>query len=242
MVLTLHHLGISQSERIVWLLEELGIEYKLVKYVRDPVLAPESLKSIPGNATGKAPFLEDLDAGITLSESGAICEYIMAKYAGKDDGIKLNKKFAEEGYVDYIYWFHWVNAGLQPAMLGSMFFDLSPLPEDDQTKAWTNGRLHAALRHIDERLRDSKWLAGDDFTAADIMVVYSLTTQRYYGPLVGYEKFPNIVRFLKDAGEREAYRSAMEKGDPEMTLLIGAEAPKQSILAAGGVGSDIWKK
>ena len=74
MVLTVHHLGISQSERILFLCEELAIEYKIVHHTRDPIGAPESLKSIPGNSTGKAPFLEDPEAGITLSESAAICD------------------------------------------------------------------------------------------------------------------------------------------------------------------------
>ena len=77
-MITVHHLGISQSERIVWLFEELGIEYKLVKHTRAPMLSPESLTSIPGNNTGKAPFIEDPDAGITMSESAAICDYVVS--------------------------------------------------------------------------------------------------------------------------------------------------------------------
>lgn len=78
-MITVHHLGISQSERIVWLMEELGLEYKLVKHVRDPIMAPESITSVPGNKTGKAPFIEDPDAGVTLSESAAICDYVVSK-------------------------------------------------------------------------------------------------------------------------------------------------------------------
>jgi glutathione S-transferase len=242
MVLTLHHLVISQSERIVFLLEELGIDYKLVTHMRDPFLAPDSLRSVPGNATGKAPFLDDPDAGITLSESGAICDYVMAKYAGNDNGIKLNKKFSDKGYVDYIYWFHYANAGLQPAMSAHMFMELSSLPEDDQARKWTYGRLHGALQHVDDRLKDNKWLAGEDFTAADVLVVYSLTTQRYYGPAVNYDKYPNIARYLEDIGKREAYQRAMQKGDPEMKPLLSVEAPKKNLILEGGVGCDVWKK
>ena len=242
MVLTLHHLGISQSERIVFLLEELGIEYKLVTHVRDPILGPESLRSVPGNATAKAPFLDDPDAGITLSESGAICDYIMAKYAGNDNGPKLHKKFFEEGYVDYIYWFHYANAGLQPAMSANMFIEMASLPEDAKAKQWSGARLQGALKHIDERLKDNKWLAGEDFTAADVLVVYSLTTQRYYGPKVGYEKYPNIVRYLGDVGKREGYQRAMQKGDPEMKLLLDAEPPEKNLILEGGIKSDFWKK
>jgi glutathione S-transferase len=244
MVLRLHHLGISQSERIVWLLEELGIQYELVRHIRNPILAPESLKSVVGNGMGKAPFIEDPDAGITLSESGAICEYLMAKYAGKgkDDGIILNKKFSDEGYIDYIYWFHFANAGMQPAMMAAMFMEISSLPEDNPSRAWVNTRLHEALKHVDGRLKDNKWLAGEDFTAADVLIVFTLTTHRYFAPLLGYEKYPNIVRYLGDVGQREAYRRAMEKADPEMKLLLGAEAPEKTITATGGVESDIWKK
>ncbi|KAF2641515.1 glutathione S-transferas-like protein [Massarina eburnea CBS 473.64] len=246
MVLTIHHMGISQSERIIWLCEELGIEYKLIKHVRDPVLAPTSLK-INGNDTGKAPFIEDPESGITLAESGAIVEYILARNATGELGgylgeKKLAKKYGEKGYVDYIYWFHYANAGLQPAMMGSMFLDLVSLDNDDRTKTWADQRLHATLKHVDDRLAEAKWLAGDDFTAADIMVVYSLTTQRYFGPKVSYKGYANIVRFLGDVKERPAYGRAMEKGDPEMRLLLGEEPPVKTLVEAGGVGSDVWKK
>jgi glutathione S-transferase len=241
MVLTLHHLGISQSERIVFLLEELQIQYELVTHVRDPILAPQSLKDVPGNSTGQAPFLVDPDAGITLSESGAICEYIMEKYKGADTGIKLKKNFPDAGYIDYIYWFHWANAGLQPSMMTAMFFGMAPLPDDDRAKSWVVGRMHGALQQMDDRLKENKWLAGEDFTAADCLVLYSLTTQRYYGPM-GYEKYPNIVRYLGDIGEREGYQRAMEKGDPEMKLLLGVEAPGKNLIVEGGVKADFWKK
>ena len=100
MTIVVHHLGISQSERILWLLEELGLEYKLVKHVRDPVMAPESLKSVPGNKPGKAPFIEDTDAGITLSESNAITDYIIFKYGNG----RLALPTSNNNFEDYLYW------------------------------------------------------------------------------------------------------------------------------------------
>lgn len=116
MTITLHHLGISQSERIVWLLEELGLEYKLVHHTRDPVIAPESLKSVPGNETGlvtsamnlvqlliscrKSPFIEDDQANVTLSESAAIMEYIIQRYGGGKFALKPDDKH----YADYLHW------------------------------------------------------------------------------------------------------------------------------------------
>ncbi|KAF1956829.1 glutathione S-transferas-like protein [Byssothecium circinans] len=246
MVLTVHHLGISQSERIVFLCEELSIDYKLVKHTRDPILAPASLK-IKGNETGKAPFIEDPEAGVTLSESGAIVEYILARNAAGELGgyrgeKKLSKKYGEKGYVDYIYWFHYANAGLLPAFTVVIFLELSALPKNDQTKEMAYQQLHASLKHVDERLGKAKWLAGDDFTAADIMVVYSLTTLRYYGPAVSFKDYRNIMRYLKDIGARPAYQRAMEKGDPEMKLLLGEDAPEKTLLEDGGIKSDVWKK
>jgi len=242
MVLTLHHLGISQSERIVFLLEELGMEYNLVKYTRDPLLAPASFKSLPGNHTGSAPFFEDPEARIALSESGAIADYILAKYASEGGKIRLTKNYGDPGYSDYIYYFHFANATLQPALARVMLLGIGGAAEDNPMVQYATHSMHQAFKILEDHLGTKKWLAGDDFTAADCMMVYSLTTQRYFGPLVGYEKYPNIVRYLKDVGERSAYRRAMEKGDPEMQLLLGAEAPKKSLLEVGGVVSNDWKK
>ena len=99
-MLTVHHLGISQSERILWLLEELSVPYKLIKYTRDPLLAPESLKSLPGNETGTSPFVEDDETGAKMNESGAICEYIIYKYGQG----RLAAKPSDKNYFDYLYW------------------------------------------------------------------------------------------------------------------------------------------
>lgn len=110
-MIVLHHLGLSQSERIVWLLEELQLEYKLVKHTRAPALAPESLKNVPGNKTGKSPFIEDTDAGITLSESGAITDYIIWKYGNGRPALKSD----HNNFADYLLWKDFSNATMQPA-------------------------------------------------------------------------------------------------------------------------------
>ncbi|KAM0713851.1 hypothetical protein Q7P37_010813 [Cladosporium fusiforme] len=232
MVLTVHHLGVSQSERIVFLCEELGIPYNLTLHTRAPMFAPDSLKSLPGNATGKSPFIEDSHAGITLSESGAIVEYIIHRHG---EG-RLGKKPDDADYVNYLYWFHWANATLQPQMAAAMF----PAPDETMRK-FREARLHGALNVMEQRLAESKWLAGDDFSAADIMPVWSLTTQRYWGP-VDLSSFPNILRWLQDVAARPGYQRAMEKGDPEMKPLLSGEAPATSLVQTGGVNSDVWKK
>jgi glutathione S-transferase len=200
MVLKVHHMGISQSERIVFLCEELDIPYELKIHTRAPMLSPESLKSISGNVTGKSPFIEDTDNDITLSESGAIAEYIIQRYGNG----RLSVKPSESSYAQYLYWFHWSNATLQPQMAASMFPS-----SDEMTKKFREARLHAALDTMESRLAESKWLAGDEFTVADIMPVYTLTTQRHWGPALNLSKYPNILRWLQDIGARPAYQRAV---------------------------------
>jgi len=200
MVLKVHHLGISQSERIVFLCEELSIPYELHLHTRAPMLAPESLKSIPGNLTGKSPFLEDTSAGITLSESGAIAEYIIHRHGGGNLAVSPSAP----NYADFLFWFHWSNATLQPQMAASMW------PATDETTGrFREARLHAALGTMEARLKESKWLAGEEFTVADVMPVWTLTTQRYWGPLLDLGRYPSIVRWLGDIGERPAYQRAV---------------------------------
>ncbi len=101
-MLKVHHLGISQCERIVWLCEELGVEYRLIKYTRDPLISPDSLKSVPGNEIGQSPYVEG-DGGVQLSESGAIVEYIVNKYGNG----RLSLKPDDPKYADYLQWFHY---------------------------------------------------------------------------------------------------------------------------------------
>ncbi|KZM23374.1 Glutathione transferase [Ascochyta rabiei] len=248
MVLTIHHLGISQSERILFLCEELAIDYKIVHHTRDPIAAPQSLKDMAGNSTGKAPFIEDPEAGITLSESAAICDYILAKNAAGELGSqkkpekKLAKTYGEPGYVDFVHWYHFSNGTLQALMNRFTFFEIGQIPPDNAALRVSMHALHETLRILDERLKSCSWLAGEDFTVADIMTVYSLTSKRYFGPLVSFTEYPNIVRYLKDVGDRPAYQRAMEKGDPEMKLLLGAEPPEKTLIQAGGVKADFWKK
>ena len=236
MTIIVHHLGISQGERILWLCEELGLPYEIVKHTRSPLGAPDSLKAVTGNATGKSPFIEDTDAKIGLAESAAICEYLIHTYG---EG-RLAIKPGDKQYPDYLYWFHFANGTQIPTMQDWMF--LSLVEGDNIAKQIADQRVHAMLKVADERLKNSRWFAGPDFTAADIMSMYGFSTQRYWGPQWSYEKYPNIVRWMGDCAVREAYRKAMAKGDPEMALLTGVEGPKIGMFAAGGTASDHWKQ
>ena len=212
-MLTVHHLGKSQSERIVWLCEELGIPYELKRYQRDPVtiLAPPEFKAL--HPIGAAPVITEGD--LVLAESGAIIEYILAKHG---DG-RLALAPSHPNFADYLYWFHFTNGTLQPAMGRNMILRRLNPPEDDPTLLATKGRLDRAFGFVETRLGQAEYLAGGEFTAADIMIVFSLTTMRYFMP-VDLAPYPNIRSYLQRIAAREAYQRAMRKGDPDMPLLL----------------------
>ena len=225
MVLTVHHLALSQSERIVWLCEELSLTYDLKIYQRSPLFAPPELKTLHPLET--APIITDGDitlaesGAITLAESGAIVEYILAKYAHGE----LQIAPSEKAYPDYLYWLHFANGTLQPSVSRSMYFRLLKLPSDNPVEKAVIAKREHALKLLDERLRENEWLAGKEFTAADIMNVVSLTTLRLFIPY-SLESYPNIVTYLQRVGNREGYKSAMRKGDPGFEPVLGVEAPK----------------
>jgi len=212
-MLTVHHLGKSQSERIVWLCEELGLSYELKRYNRDPktMLAPPEYKAL--HPLGAAPVITDGD--VVLAESGAIVEYISAKHGGG----RLALAPAHPDYAQYVYWFHFANSTLQPVMGRSLVLSRAKLPADNPVVLWTKARQDLALDFLDARLRDADYLAGRELTAADIMIVFSLTTMRYFLP-ADLTHYPHILKYLHRIGEREAYRRAMRKSDPEMAPLL----------------------
>lgn len=217
-MLTIHHLGKSQSERIVWLCEELEIPYELKRYSRAPVLAPEEYRAL--HPVGSAPVITDKtdDGGdIVLAESAAVVEYIIVKHGNG----RLSLKPDDPAWPDYLYWFHFANGTLQPAVMRLMISGRFSPPEDHPALLLGQQRMQRILKMMDKRLGAVPYLAGAQFTAADIMTVFSLTTMRHFFPY-DLSPYPDILEYLKRIGERPAYRRAMEKGDPEMELLLGA--------------------
>jgi len=209
-MLRIHHLGHSQSERIVWLCEELILPYEIRHYTRDPVtiLSPPELKAL--HPLGAAPLIEDGD--LLLAESAAIVEYIIVKHGG--GRLKLGP--AHPDYAAFLYWFHFSNGNLQPAMGRLLMMSRVRLPADHPVQASVQGRLDRVMAHVEARLGEAPYLAGREFTAADIMSVFSLTTMRLFQP-VDLAPHPNILAYLQRIGERPAYRRAMAKGDPDLT-------------------------
>jgi glutathione S-transferase len=212
-MLTVYHLGKSQSERIVWLCEELEIAYELKRYARDPVtmLAPADYKAL--HLIGAAPVITDGD--LVLAESGAVVEYIIAKHGNG----RLTLNSDHRAFAQYLYWYHFANGTLQANMGRNMILNRLKLKDDNPILLATRARVDRAFDLVDARTREAEYLAGSEFTAADIMMGFSLTTMRYFLPY-DLGRCPNIVRYLARIGARPAYRRAMEKGDPGMALLL----------------------
>lgn len=207
-MLTIHHLGVSQSERIVWLCEELDIEYELIRYEHLPVttLAPPEYKAL--HPLGTAPVITDGD--VTLAESGAVIDYIVARYGD----MRLMLPPDHPNFPDYLFWYHHGNASLMMAMMVA-----APLPDEIGVKQIVQDRVQRGFAALNARLESSPWLAGDMFTVADIMALFPLTTMRRFTHY-DLSPYPHILRYLERISDRAAFRRAMEKADPGQQLLM----------------------
>lgn len=212
-MLTVHHLGKSQSERIVWLCEELEIPYDLKCYARDArtMLAPAEYKAL--HPIGAAPVITDGD--LVLAESGAIVDYIAIKYGQG----RLRPGPDDPSFAPFLYWLHFANGTLQASMGRLMILNRLNLPDDNAMLGAMRARLDRAFALVEARCAEADYLAGSVLTTADIMTVFSLTTMRYFLPY-DLAPFPNIRAYLARVGARPAYQRAMAKGDPGMALLL----------------------
>ena len=209
-MLTVHHLSISQSERIVWLCEELGLDYELKRYQRrsDNRLAPDEYKAL--HPMGIAPVITDGE--LTLGESAAICDYIDARYG---EG-RMTPAPDDDDFADHLYSFHFSNGTMMPIaymqlMLGQTGDHEPPMLADRRLKAWNM---------IESRLGEADYFGGRRLTSADCMMAWSLTTARSFFP-VDLAPFPDIRAYLQRLGERPAYRQAMAKAEPDMAPVLG---------------------
>jgi glutathione S-transferase len=211
-MLTVHHLGISQSDRIVWLCEELEIPYTLVKYDRDPVtrLAPAAYKALHPCET--APVITDGD--VVLGESLAIIEYIIARYGQG----RLTVTPDQPTYADYLYWLHFANGSFMPAGMTTLVLGMLGLADSEAVKPLL-ARGDRAYAMVEKRLGEASWFAGDTFSAADIMMLFPLTTMRVFAPR-DLSGSPNTLAYLARIGARPAFKRACEKGDPGLTPLL----------------------
>ena len=200
-MITIHHLSTSRSERIVWLAEELGLEYRLERFKREANgAAPEPMKAL--HALGKAPVIRDGDT--LLAESGAIVEYIVQRH-GKGR-LAVAPDAAE--YPRYVYWMHFAEGSLMSLMLIALV--LSRIPEASESVVRTRilDRMKQMLAYVDAEFGGRDYFAGSEFTAADVMMVFPFTTMRKF---LDYDISPyaNIAAYLGRIEARPAYRKAM---------------------------------
>jgi glutathione S-transferase len=201
-MLKVHHLNNSRSQRILWLLEELGLPYEIVKYQRDPAtnLAPEALKRI--HPLGKSPVLED--DGQVVIESGAIIEYVVRKH-GKG---RLAPKDGTPAAVEYLQLMHYAEgSAMLPIMLKLYLGRLGEAGKPLEARVVSEIENH--MGYLDARLDRNDWFVANEFSAADIQLSFVIQAARL---LYGLAKFPNLTRFLDRIHARPAYQRALEKG------------------------------
>jgi glutathione S-transferase len=171
-------------------------------------MGPPEYKAL--HVLGTAPIITDGD--VVLPESGAIMQYIMGRYG--DGG--LAPAADASNFADYLFWFHFANASMLPAISGAP----RDAADDSPRAQFMRARAERPWAMIEARLGEAAFFAGDALTAADIMLVFNLTTMRAFAPkdISGY---PNILAYLARIGARPAYQRAMQKADPQMTPLLG---------------------
>jgi len=215
-MLTVHHLGISQSERIVWLCEELGLDYELKLYARRPDnrLAPDEYKAL--HPMGIAPVITDssVEGGdLVLGESGAICEYICGRYGGG----RLTPGPGDPDFADHLFWFHWSNGTFMTTLM--MQLVLSGGGKDNPAAVFVGDRSRRGWAMVEARLGEAPFFGGRELTTADIMMVYCLTTSRAFRG-TSLEGHPNLKAYLQRIGARPAYQRAMAKAEPGMAPML----------------------
>ncbi|MFM0135121.1 glutathione S-transferase family protein [Caballeronia grimmiae] len=216
-MLTVHHLNNSRSQRVLWMLEELGVEYELKRYERNPrtMLAPPELRAV--HPLGKSPVITD--GALTIAESGAILEYLVDRYG---EGRFAPPHGASAERVRYNYWMHYAEGSAMPPLLLKLvasriagakmpFFARPVAKRIAQTlqSSFIDPQLKLHFGYIDSELSKSPWFAGDTFSGADVQMSFPLeaASQR-----AGAKQLPHVRAFLERIHARPAYRRALERG------------------------------
>lgn len=217
-MIVVHHLNNSRSQRIVWLLEELGAPYRIVQYRRDAKtnLAPPELRAI--HPLGKAPVIEDGER--VLAESGAIVEYLAERYGGG----RLVPARGTSEHVSYLHWLHFAEGTIMLHLVARLY--LSRVGEAGQALlARVEGMIGAELDLVEAALGRSAHIAGAEFSAADVQMLFPLEFAAF-ARLVG-ERHARLREYLARMQARPAYRRAVEKGGPYVfdAASAGGAAP-----------------
>ena len=218
-MIVVHHLNNSRSQRVLWLLEELGLEYDILRYQRDPktMLAPPSLRAV--HPLGKSPVITD--GTLTVAESGAIVDYLVERY-GKG---RLVPAAGTPERLRWTYWLHFAEGTAMPPLLLKLVFDKvasSPMPffvrpiargiAKKVTESYIAPQISQQLDYMESELNKAKWFAGNEFSAADVQMSFPLEAAGARGGLD--QRYPKLTAFLERIHARPAYQRALERGGP----------------------------
>lgn len=218
-MIVVHHLNNSRSQRVLWLLEELGLEYEIVRYQRDPktMLAPPELKAI--HPLGKSPVITD--NGAVVAESGAIAEYLIDTYGNG----RLIPPAGTEERRRWTYFLHYAEGSAMAPLLMKLIFDrvesspapffVKPIAKAIAGKvkgSYIQPQIATHLDYLEAELGQRPWFAGNEFSAADIQMSFPLEAAAARAGL--NESRPNLIAFLKRIHSRPAFQRALERGGP----------------------------
>lgn len=224
MTIVLHHLENSRSQRVLWLLEELGLRYELRLYRRDPktLFAPPELQRV--HALGKSPVVSDGD--ITVAESGAIVEYLLDAHGGG----RLRPPAGTAERRRFTYFLHFAEGSLMPPLLMKLVFDKvreAPVPffvkpvvkgvAAQVNKVFIGPNLTRLSAFLEAELQGRDWFAGNEFTAADIQMSYPLEAAQARAVITA-ETHPRLAAWLTSIHARPAYAKALAAGGPFSAL------------------------
>lgn len=218
-MIVVHHLNNSRSQRVLWLLEELGLQYEVRRYERDAqtALAPPALKQV--HPLGKSPVITD--GAVTLAESGVIVDYLARKYGHE----RLVPPTDTPAHLRYTYWLHYAEGSAMPPLLLKLVFDRmegTPVPffvrpivrmiAGRAKSSFIEPQLRLHLDYLEAELASSEWFAGTQFTAADIQMSFPLEAARARAGLD--QGRPRLSAFLDRIHARPAYQRALSRGGP----------------------------
>ncbi|MGQ0618960.1 MAG: glutathione S-transferase [Panacagrimonas sp.] len=216
-MITVHHLNNSRSQRVLWLLEELGVPYEVKRYERDAgtMLAPPELKRV--HPLGKSPVIADGE--VTVAESGAISDYLVERYGAG----RLVPPTGSTEHLRYTYWMHYAEGSLMGLLVMKLILSKVPAKVPFLVRpvaraivrgvgdAYLDPTLQTHLSFIESELGRSIWFAGAELTAADVQMSFALQA---VSARVGGGALPRIAEFVKRIEARPAYKRALEKGGP----------------------------
>lgn len=216
-MLTVHHLDNSRSQRVLWLLEELGLPYEIKHYRRDPktMLAPAELRNV--HPLGKSPVVTD--EGATIAETGAIVEYLVDKAGGR-----LRPPEGTPERLRWTYWLHYAEGSAMPPLLMRLIFSVLPSRSPALMRpivsmisaraiaGFVDPQIATHFDYIESELTKSTWFAGEDFSAADVMMSFPLETAGVRAN--AFAGRPHVKAFVERCHARPAYARALEKGGP----------------------------